>query len=213
VKTTARPRAALAAAAVLALAVVALAGCARTGRPAATTSADDMSLGDPHAKVQVVEYASASCPHCARFALEVFPAFKAKYVDTGKVRYTLKEYITEPEVLSAGGFLLARCAGKDRYFTVLEAVFRDQGAMVESGDYRTGLLKIARDPGGLSEAQFGACMKDKAAARQLSIRVERHLKVDKVEATPTFVINGRRVEGEMTLPELDAAIAKAGGAA
>jgi protein-disulfide isomerase len=196
-----------------ALAALALAGCARTAGPAATAQADDMSLGNPQAKVQVVEYASASCPHCARFALEVFPAFRAKYVDTGRVRYTLREYLTEPAVLSAGGFLLARCAGQDRYFKVLEAVFRDQAAMVQAGQYREGLLKIAKDPGGLTEAQFDACMSDKAAAQALSDRVQRHVKADKVEATPTFVINGRRVEGEMTLPELDAAIAKAEGSA
>lgn len=207
-KTTLRPLAVLAAAA-----AVALAGCARPGGPATVAGADDMSLGAPGAKVQVVEYASASCPHCARFALEVFPAFKAKYVDTGRVRYTLKEYVTEPEVLAAGGFLLARCAGKDRYFKVLDAVFRDQTAMVQTGEYRGGLLRIAKDPGGLSEDQFDACMKDKSAAQALSDRVQRHLKVDKVEATPTFVINGKRVEGAMTLPELDAAIAKAEGKA
>ena len=206
---TARPSVVLAAAA----AALALAGCGRRAPPAASALADDMSLGNPNAPVQVVEYASASCPHCARFALDVFPAFKAKYVDTGKVRYTLKEYVTDPEVLAAGGFMLARCAGKDRYFKVVEAVFRDQSAMVQSGDYRDGLLKIAKDPGGLTEAQFDACMKDKAAAQALSDRVQRHLKVDKVEATPTFVINGRRVEGEMTLPELDAAVAKAEGRA
>ena len=69
-------------AAALVAAAVTLAGCGRTG-PAVSVEADDMSLGNPAAKVRVVEYASASCPHCARFALDVFPAFKAKYVDTG----------------------------------------------------------------------------------------------------------------------------------
>jgi protein-disulfide isomerase len=196
-----------------AAAALALAGCARTGGTAAVAGADDMSLGDPHAKVQVVEYASASCPHCAAFGLNVFPTFKAKYVDTGRVRYTLKEFVTEPEVLAAGGFLLARCAGKDRYFKVLDAVYRGQNAMIQSGLYRGGLLQIAKDPGGLTEPQFDACMTNKAAAQQLSMRVARHLKVDKIQVTPTFVINGTRVEGAMTMPELDAAIAKAEGKA
>jgi protein-disulfide isomerase len=191
---------------------LALAGCSRMGgHPPAVAAADDMSLGNPDAKVTVVEYASASCPHCARFALEVFPAFKAKYVDTGQVRYTLKEYITEPQVLAAGGFLLARCAGKDRYFPVLDAVFRAQNQMVETGDYKTSLAAIAKDPGGLTDAQFEACMRDTAAAKALAARVDRHVKMDRVQATPTFVINGQRIEGEMTMPELDAAIAKAQG--
>ena len=193
------------------MAAVTLAGCARSGGPAVTATSEDMSLGNPNAKVKVVEYASASCPHCARFALDVFPKFKAKYVDTGKVSFTLKEYLTQPEVLAAGGFLLARCAGKDRYFAVLDAVFRDQAKMVQTGDYRTSFQRIAKDPGGLTDAQFEACMKDTAAAQALAARANAHVKVDKVGATPTFVINGRRFEGEMTMPELDAAIAKAQG--
>jgi protein-disulfide isomerase len=193
-------------------AALALGGCAKPALDGASVAqADDMSLGNPRAKVQVVEYASASCPHCARWDKEVFPAFRAKYVDTGKVRYTLKEYLTDPEALSAAGFLLARCAGKDRYFPVLEAVFRGQDEMVQSGDIRGVLARIAKDPGGLTEGQLDACMRDAAAEKALAARADRHLHVDKVAATPTFIINGRRVEGEMTLPELDAAIAKAAG--
>src|SRR5206468_7683790 len=179
-------------AAVAVMAALALGGCGRTVSSADHPMADDMSLGNPNARVKVVEYASASCPHCARFDLEVFPAFKAKYVDTGKVSYTLKEYLTEPEVLAAGGFLLARCAGKDRYFPVLDAVFRAQNEMVQSGAYREGLQRIAKAQGGMSDDQFTACMRDKAAQAALSARVTRHLKVDKIEAVPTFVINGAR---------------------
>ena len=193
------------------MASVTLAGCAKSGGPAGQPQPDDMTLGAANAKVKVVEYASASCPHCARFAIDVFPAFKARYVDTGKARFTLKEYLTQPQVLAAGGFLLARCAGKDRYFPVLDAIFRAQDQMVQSGDFSAGLRRIAKDSGGLTDAQFEACMEDKAAEKALEARVNRHLKVDKVAATPTFVINGKRFEGAMTLPELDAAIAKAEG--
>jgi protein-disulfide isomerase len=192
-------------------AALALGGCVKHAPDAVMKpQADDMSLGDPHARVQVIEYASASCPHCARFDMDVFPAFKAKYVDTGKVRYTLREYLTDPEAIAAAGFLLARCAGKDRYFPVLDAVFRGQEEMVRTGDVRGVLARIAKAPGGLSEAQFAACMSDEAAEKALAARADRHLHADKVMVTPTFIINGRRVEGEMTMPELDAAIAKAG---
>lgn len=198
-------------AALAVLASLGLAGCAKSGDPAGVAQSDDMTLGNPDARVKVVEYASASCPHCAQFAIEVLPAFKAKYVDTGRASFTLKEYLTEPRVLAAGAFLLARCAGKDRYFPVLDAVFRAQGDMIQAGDYRPGLSRIASDPGGLTDAQFEACMNNVAAEKDLAARVERHVKVDKIGATPTFVINGRRVEGEMTMSELDAAIARAGG--
>jgi protein-disulfide isomerase len=203
-------RRSLAAAALIA--ALAMGGCAKHGLDgAAVAQADDMSLGDPKAKVSVVEYASASCPHCARFAIDVFPTFKARYVDTGKVRFTLREYLTEPQALAAAGFLLARCAGKDRYFEVLDAFFKGQDEMVQTGDVRGVLSRIARSPGGLSQAQLDACMRDTAAEKALAARADRHMRVDKVGSTPTFVINGRRVEGEMTMPELDAAIAKAGG--
>lgn len=205
-------RRALIAAFAAALALAGLAACApRNADPAAVAQADDMSLGNPKAKVQVVEYASASCPHCARWDMEVFPAFRTKYLDTGRVRYTLKEYLTQPAALSAAGFMLARCAGKDRYFPVLDAVFRGQEEMVRTGDPRAVLHRIAADPGGLTDAQLDACLKDPAAEKALAARVARHMKVDKVTSTPTFIINGRRIEGEMSLPELDAAIAKAAG--
>ncbi|HZZ68375.1 MAG TPA: DsbA family protein [Phenylobacterium sp.] len=207
-----RPLAAVAPLAALALAGTMLGGCARRpADPAAAPQADDMSLGAPSAKVSVIEYASASCPHCAQWNAEVFPIFRAKYVDTGKVRYTLREYLTDPQAIAAAGFLLARCAGKDRYFPVLDAVFKGQEEMVATNDVRGVLLKVAQGPGGLTEDQFNACMRDTAAEQALSARVDRHEHVDKVDSTPTFIINGKRTEGEMTLPELDAAIAQAAG--
>ena len=72
-------------------------------------------------------------------------------------------------------------------------------------------LTSVSDPGGLTDAQFDACMRDTAAEKALEARVDRHEHVDKIESTPTFIINGKRIEGEMTLPELDAAIAQAAG--
>ncbi len=190
-----------------AVAGLALAGCAKGKGPIAP-SAEDMSLGDPKAKVEVIEYASVTCPHCARFNAETFPAFKAKYVDTGRVHYTFKEFITEPAPVAAAGYLLARCAGKDRYFAVLDQMFRSQDETTGGGDVRAALLRIAKGAG-LSEAQVEQCFNDKAAQDALNARVQRHVEVDKITSTPTFIINGKRTEGVMTLPELDAAIAGA----
>jgi protein-disulfide isomerase len=208
----ARPIFAVAFAAVLAAGGLALGGCARAKLDAASVAQPgDMSLGNPAARVKVIEYASASCPHCARWDMEVFPAFKTKYVDTGKVSYTLKEYLTDPEALAAAGFLLARCAGPDRYFPVVDAVFRGQEEMVRTGDPRAVMARIAAGPAGMTPAQLDACMRDTKAEKELAARVDRHVHVDKIDSTPTFIINGVRIEGEMTLPELDAAIAKAAG--
>src|ERR1700761_2557047 len=196
--------------AVALVAALTLGGCAKHATdPVMAPRPEDMSLGDAKAKVQMIEYASASCPHCAQWNAEVFPIFRAKYVDTGKVHYNLREYLTDPEAIAAAGFLLARCAGKDRYFPVLDAVFKGQDEMVATMDVKGVLARIAKDPGGLTDAQFDACMRDTAAEKALEARVDRHEHVDKIESTPTFIINGKRIEGEMTLPELDAAIAQA----
>jgi protein-disulfide isomerase len=167
---------------------------------------EDMSLGNPKAKVTVVEYASASCPHCAHFNAEVFPAFKTTYVDTGKVRYTLKEFLTAPAQVAAAGFLMARCAGPSKYFTVLDQVFRSQPAW-SSGSIKATFLDIAQK-NGLTEAQFEACLKDEAALDKLNARVKAAVD-DGVDSTPTFYVNGVKVENVATLADLDAAIAKA----
>ena len=169
----------------------------------------DMSLGDPKAKVQVIEYASVTCSHCAAFNRDVFPAFKKKYVDTGKVHYILREVPTPPAQVAAAGFLTARCAGKDKYFTVVDAMFRELPVWAESGDALASVVR-AGAAGGLSEAQVKACISDQQGLDAMRERVSKSLKDANIEGTPTFVVNGTTVKiGEMTLAELDAAIAQA----
>ena len=196
--------------AAVAIAGLTLAGCNKGG--ATAPAKGDMSLGDANAKIQVTEYASASCSHCARFNNTVFPAFKAKYVDTGKVHYTLKEFLTPPEEVAAAGFLVARCAsGGDpkKYFTVLDAIYKNQGEMFQTGDFRGVLLRIAQSSG-MTEAQFTACIGDDAAQKALAARVQKHITEDKENSTPTFDVNGVRLkEGEISMSELDAAYDKA----
>ena len=182
-----------------------LAACSRGPAP----SADDMTLGDPNAPVKMVEYASASCTVCATFNTEVVPTFKEKYIDTGKVHYTLKEFLTPPNELAAAAFLTARCAGKERYFTVLDAVFRSQQEIFQTGDMRGVLLRIAQSAG-LTEAQFNACITDEEALKALNSRVERAIKQDRITGTPAFFINGKSVgSGEISLEALEKAVAEA----
>jgi protein-disulfide isomerase len=169
---------------------------------------DDMTMGSLRAPVTVIEYASTSCPHCARFNNEVFPAFKAKYVDTGKVRYVFREFLTDPVEVAAAGFMLAHCAGKDKYFKVLDGVFRDQEKMYQSGDVRGVLLKIGED-NGLTEAQYMTCLTDTKAKDALFKKVDGYVANDHIESTPTFLIGDQKLEGEQSLAALDVAIAKA----
>ena len=191
--------------------LAALAGLLGGGAVSAATGpvpTDDMSLGNPKAKVTVVEYASASCPHCARFNNNVLPGFRKKYVDTGKVRYVLREFLTQPVQVAAAGFLLARCAGSDRYFSTLDDFFRGQEEMYRTGDV-AALIKSVGAKAGLKPAQIEACMSDHAAQDELNARIQRNAALDKVDSTPTFVINGVKLaesDHEVNLADLDAAI-------
>ena len=184
---------------------LALAGCGPKG---GAVTAEDMSLGSPQAAVTVIEYASVSCTHCAQWNKDVFPAFKAKYIDTGKVNYVFREFITAPPQLAAAGFLLARCAGKDKYFGVLDQVFHAQDEIFRTGDIRTPLVAIAAQAG-LNEQQFTACVSDEKALNALQTRVEKYAKEAQINGTPTFVVNGTKLDGEQSLAQLDTAIAAA----
>ena len=189
---------------------LALAACQKGG--GAVTS-EDMTLGNPQAKVTVVEYASASCSHCAKWNEEVWPSFKTKYVDTGRVHYVFREFLTPPVELASAAFLMARCAGKDKYFSVIDAVFRAQPTMYSTGDIRGELLRIANSAG-MSEQEFTQCIRDDEALKALNDRVEKAQREAKITGTPTFVVNGKTVaSGEMTLEQFDKAIAEAEAAA
>ncbi|CAN7568327.1 DsbA family protein [Phenylobacterium sp. LjRoot225] len=193
---------------ILLSAVLALTAGAASAAPAnkLPPAPGDMSLGSPRAAVQVVEYASLSCSHCARFNSDVFPAFKAKYVDTGKVRYTLREMLTPPAEVAAAGFLMARCAGPKSYFKVVDEVFRSQSQW--EGEIKPIFLGIAKN-NGMTEAQFEACLSSQAGYEGVNARVKAAIDAG-VNSTPTFFINGKKYEGEMSLQQFSAALAAAG---
>ena len=188
------------------------AGLAACGPKGETVTADDMTQGNASAKITVVEYASASCSHCAEWNEDVYPAFKAKYIDTGKINYVYREILTPPQEVAAAAFLMARCAGKDKYFQVVDSVYRAQGEMFQTGQFREGLLRVAQSAG-MSEEQFNACVTDEKGLKALNARVEKYSKEAKIQGTPTFVVNGKKVGGEeggaRSLAELDKAIEEA----
>ncbi len=169
----------------------------------------DMTMGDPNAPVKMVEYASLSCVHCASFHKEVFPLVKEKYIDTGKVHYTFKEFLTPPAEVAAAGFLLARCAGEDKYFNVIDSIFHSQQDMFTTGDVRGTLLRVARSAG-LTEAQFQTCISSEEGLRALNARIEKTQRDARITSTPTIMFNGKVAKaGVMTMAEIDAAIAAA----
>ncbi len=198
----------------LAIAAAAIGLATACGGKSATSVADggDMELGNPNASVTLVEYASATCSHCARFDRDVFPTLKARYIDTGKIHYVFREFLTPPVPVAAAAFVLARCAGKDKYFQVVEAVFRSQEEMFATQDSRTPLLRIAKSMG-MTEEGFNTCLSDSAALDAVQKRMDRGVTEDKIEGTPTFLINGKQVaSGETTLEVLAKAIDAAAAA-
>lgn len=190
------------------LALLATSGCGR--RSAATAPVgDDFSLGSPTAKATVVETASVGCPVCGRWAREVFPAFKAKWIETGRVRYTYREMLVGGGVeltAASAGFVLARCVGRDKYWPVIEAIYAGQERLFQAP--RETLLGVAH-AAGLDDKAFDACMSDDAAFAALSRRSEANSRRDGgVDATPTFVVNGRKLPaGFQSLAEIEKALA------
>ncbi len=181
------------------------AGCGKSGGANATVSANDMAEGSPNAKITVVEYASVACPICALTNQQIMPAFKAKYVDTGKVRYVYRPMMTGNAAVATAGHLLAQCAGKDKFFHVVDAIMRSQEKM---GGEQTGyanakpvLTDIAQSAG-LSEQQFDACVNDPKGIEALN-DMNNKARDAGVDATPTFFVNGKRMEQPRDISDFD----------
>lgn len=177
------------------------------GNPFDATPADHM-LGDPNAKITVVEYGSVACPGCAHFNETAFPQFKAKYIDTGKVRYVFRPMLTGVPTVAMAGTRLAECAGKDKYFSVIDAVMRGQHEFYPSGETdifaHAVLVRIAKSYG-LDEPAFNKCVTDPDGVRQVNQGYNNAL-ASGVRSTPTFFVNGKRLDDSS---DLDAAIAAA----
>jgi len=170
----------------------------------------DMSMGPDNAKITVIEYASVTCAHCADFNSEVMPELKAKYIDTNRIRYVYREFLTEPREISAAGALLARCSGKKNYFKVNDAIMRAQPEMFAGGTTDNALpvlLRIAQSVG-MNEKQFHKCIFDVEGLKRIQDNVDKYLKEDDVTGTPTFFINGRKLDRKTgTIADFDEALA------
>ncbi len=157
----------------------------------------DMSMGPDTAKVTVIEYASATCPHCAAFYNDVFPAFKKEYIDTGKIHFIFREYPHNDAALAA--FMVARCAPKEKYFPLVDVFFSTQPEWTQ--DPLAGLNKIAQQAGFTKES-FDACLKNEAVAKNI-LDVRKTADGLGVTGIPTFFVNGEMMEsGEKTIEEM-----------
>jgi len=160
----------------------------------------DIFLGSPDAKVTIIEYASLTCPHCGHFHQETWPELKKRYIDTGKVRFTLREFPLDP--LSTAGFMLARCEGNDKYYPITDLLFDQQKNWAYVDKPLDALRQIMRQAG-FTQEKFDACLRDQKLYDAVNAVKNRAMEKLNVDATPTFFINGERHPGSMSIDELE----------
>jgi protein-disulfide isomerase len=167
-------------------------------------SLPDMALGPAEAKLTIIEYAAATCPHCGRFSRDVFPKVKSEYIDTGKVRYVFREFPLNVKDVACS-MLARRIANDDsgKYFAVVDMQFKQQDALFEK---TTETLRRIGRQAGLSQQAVDDCLKDQALMDKVVADRNYASEVLKVEGTPTFFFNGEMVAGELSFEEIDAKI-------
>ncbi|MCB9993311.1 MAG: DsbA family protein [Hyphomicrobiaceae bacterium] len=163
----------------------------------------DKWLGAADAPVTIIEYASSTCPHCARFHEEVYPELKAQYIDTGKARFSLRPFLLN--VLDAAVFMLAVQAEGDKYYDVLDAYFPTQTAWVTSDNPRDAILQIAEQLG-YNEESFNAALSNQALFEGMDKLRQQGTDEFGITGTPTFYVNGKQFVGETPIETLAAEI-------
>lgn len=149
------------------------------------------TLGDPNAPIELEEFASFTCSHCAHFHDEVFKRLKADYIDTGKVHFTYREVYWDPYAVWAG--LLARCGGEMRFFGIASMLYEKQRDWIDPKDPQKtseNLRRIGKSAG-LSDDAMNQCLTDGALAKALSENSDRTVAAAGVEGTPSLVIDGK----------------------
>jgi protein-disulfide isomerase len=192
--------------AVAAACAVAAGLSAASGAAAGVMDAEpgDMALGSAGARLTVIEYASVGCPHCAEWRHDVFPVLKAKYIDTGRMRFVVREMITGDATIATAGFMLARCAGPAKYFQVVDDVYARQSLMWGKAANAGAVLGEIAKAAGMTEDAYEACIDDQKGLDALNARIAQHNK-DGVNSTPTFFVNGKRYDEPLTLSQVAAA--------
>ena len=169
----------------------------------AAGSLKDMVMGKPEAPVTIVEYASMTCPHCAHFSTTTLPTIKEKYIDTGKAKLILREFPFDPR--AAAAFMLARCAPEERYYPMVEVLFKQQEQWAGAANAEEPLLQISK-LAGFTQESFKACLTNQKLLDDVNAVRERGASEFGVNATPTFFINGTKYSGALSVDEMSAVI-------
>jgi protein-disulfide isomerase len=161
----------------------------------------DIAIGSADAKVTIVEYSSLTCPHCAAFATKTLPELKTKYIDTGKVRFVSREFPIDN--LAAAGAMLARCVDKDKAFAFVDTMFATQATWAGGqGNPVPKLFEVAKQAG-FTQESFDKCLTDQPLLDKINAVRTRGSDAFKVNSTPTFFVNGKRLAGNTKIEDFD----------
>ncbi len=161
-------------------------------------------LGNADAPVTIIEYSSMTCPHCAAFHKEVLPLIKSKYIDTGKVRYIIREFPLDNVAATAA--MLARCVDPAKYFEFVNMLYTRQEDWAYKDQPLPELQKLSKQAG-FTEERFKQCSTDEKVLNYISWVRDRANKQFGVRATPSFFVNGKRIKGAATIQKFDELIA------
>ncbi len=162
---------------------------------------DEAVLGSADAKVTVVEYGSMTCGHCANFATKVFPEFKTKYIDSGKVRFIFREFPLDN--LAAAAAMIARCSGGEKTLAMIETLYEKQADWAfTNGNPVPKLFDIAKQAG-FTQESFDKCLTDQKLLDQITAGRTRATEAFGVSSTPTFFVNGKRLPEVPTVAAFD----------
>ena len=148
----------------------------------------DFILGEKSAPITVIEYSNFSCPYCAYFHTNFIKDIKNKYIDTGKIKWITRLYVSDG--VSLKGSILARCFGDDKYYAIVDLLFLKQSKWAFSKDSNEFLYNIAI-LSGMSDLEYHQCINNKNIEEFLLNQRMVAQKILKVNGTPTFFINGK----------------------
>jgi len=160
----------------------------------------DIVQGKADAPVTIVEYASMTCSHCAAFHAMTYPTLVSKYVDTGKVRFILREFPLDP--LATAAFMLARCSGPQKRNAVVDLLFDHQKDWAFTDKPLEALSNLLKQTG-MTQASFETCINDQSLYEKVTSERDQASQKFGIEATPMFFINGRKISGEISPDALD----------
>ena len=160
---------------------------------------ENKSIGEKEAPIKMIEFASLTCGHCAKFHNEVFPLIKKNFIDTGKIHFTYNDFPLDKYALKAS--VIARCSGNQKFFSFLKVLYSKQKDWTRTQDPFKSLLKIAK-LGGLKNDEIKVCVGNKSIEDGLLKQRLKSTKTYDIKATPTIYLNAKKYDGDLTYEAL-----------